>query len=386
MKKYTPFAFYFLFFAASAAFMPYLVPYYQSLEFNGAQIGLLTSLSPLLAMVGAALWTGLADATHRHRLIMSLAMSVAICVGLIFPKLSAFLPVVVIVMLYSLFSAPVTAFADSATMGMLEGRTELYGRLRLGGTFGWGIASLFFGTLVEKYSLKLAFYLFASIMFIALLVSQYFSFKRAEVRGAFWKGAGSLLVNRRFVLFLLMALVSGIGLSSVNIYLFPYMDELNASKSMWGWAQTLSTISEIPVLLFSNRLLKRLQPRGMLLAGMGFTVLRLLLYAAISTPLGVLVSQLMNGLTFALIWVAGVSYANQSVPPGLSATGQGLFGAMVLGIGSAIGGFTGSLLLEGLGGRGMFGVMGLFMLVSLGVLMVLERRCATPASLEAPNP
>ena len=251
----------------------------------------------------------------------------------------------------------------------------MFGRLRLGGTIGWGAASLVIGTLIQAHGLRLAFYLFASIMFLAFLVSQALTFDRPPAGNSFITGARQLLVNRRFVLFLLMALACGIGLSTVNSYLFSYMVELKATESMMGWAQTISTISEFPVLLFSNRLLKWLKPYRMLVLGMTFTALRLLLYAAISTPEGVLVSQLMNGLTYALIWVAGVSYAYQSAPPGMSATGQGLFGAMVMGIGSAIGGFSGSLLLEALGGRGMFAVVGLFMLLSLGLLLLLERIC-----------
>ena len=373
MRKYIPFAFYFLFYVAQAAYMPYLVLYFQSLQFNGPQIGILTSLSPLLMMVGMPLWTGLADATHRHRLIMSIGILVAIGVGLLMPHSTTFLPVLLLVIVFSLFGAPVSSFADTATMTMLGERKELYGRLRLGGTFGWGIASLVFGTLIEQNGLRLAFYLFAAGNFLVLLISQGLTYSRNISGSSILSGARRLLTSRRYVIFLLMALVSGIGLSSANYYLFPYMAELNATKSAMGLAQTIATISELPVLLVSPRLLKRLKPHGMLVLGMAFTVLRLLLYAAIRTPQAVLVSQLMNGLTYALIWVAGVSYADQSAPPGMSASAQGLFGATIFGIGAAIGSFTGSLLLEALGGRGMFGVMGLFMLLSLGVLLGMEK-------------
>ena len=377
MKKATSFSFYFLFFAANAAYMPYIVLYFQSLGFNGAQIGLLTSLSPLLAMIGSPFLTGLADSTRHHRLIMSLAMLVSISVGVLMPASTTFLPVILLVIMFSFFGSPVNAFADTATMAMLDERKELYGRLRLGGTFGWGIASLVFGRLIENHGLRLGFHSFAAITFLALLVSQNFSFKSTASRGSFLSGARKLLENRRYVVFLLMALVSGIGLSTVNNYFFPYMAELNATKSMMGLAQFISTVSELPVLLVSHRILRRLKPHGMLVMGMGFIVLRLLLYAAISTPQGVLVSQLMNGLTYALVWVAGVSYAAQSAPPGMSATAQGLFGATVFGVGSALGGYSGSLLLEALGGRMMFLVVGLFLLVSLTVLLVLEKRCTS---------
>ena len=380
MKKATSFAFYFLYYGAFAAFMPYIVLYYQSLGFNGAQIGLLTSLSPLLALTGAPLLTGLADSARRHRLVMSLAMLVTVTVIALFPLLTTFLPVLAAIFFYALLSSPVISMADSATMTALGQRPELYGRLRLGGTIGWGIASPIIGAFIQDHELRLVFYIAAAGMFLALLVSQNFSYRQSSTVHSPLSGARLLLANRRFVLFLLMALASGIGLSTVNNYLFPYMEELHISKSLMGVSMTLSTVSELPVLLFSNRLLKRLKPHGLLVLGMGMTALRLLLFAAASSATEVLVFQLINGLTFGAVWVAGVSYAEQSAPPGLSASAQGLFSAVVFGIGAAIGGFAGSLLLEALGGRLMFLVAGVFVLLSMGVLLLLERRCSSAAA------
>ena len=380
MKKATSFAFYFLYYGAFAAFMPYIVLYYQSLGFNGAQIGLLTSLSPLLALTGAPLLTGLADSARRHRLVMSLAMLVTVTVIALFPLLTTFLPVLAAVVFYALLSSPVISMADSATMTALGKQPELYGRLRLGGTIGWGIASPIIGAFIQDHELRLVFYIAAAGMFLALLVSQNFSYRQSSTVHSPLSGARLLLANRRFVLFLLMALASGIGLSTVNNYLFPYMEELHISKSLMGVSMTLSSVSELPVLLFSNRLLKRLKPHGLLVLGMGMTALRLLLFAAASSATEVLVFQLINGLTFGAVWVAGVSYAEQSAPPGLSASAQGLFSAVVFGVGAAIGGFAGSLLLEALGGRLMFLVAGVFVLLSMGVLLLLERRCSSAAA------
>lgn len=69
-----PFSFYFLFLAGVSAHLPYLVLYYQSLAFTGAQIGLLAGIAPLITLVSIPLVTRLADQTNRHRLIMSLSM------------------------------------------------------------------------------------------------------------------------------------------------------------------------------------------------------------------------------------------------------------------------------------------------------------------------
>ena len=77
MKKIWPFSFYFLYFAALSSFMPFIVLFYQELQFNGTQIGLLTGIPPLITLVAAPFWTGVADASRRHRLIMSLGIATA---------------------------------------------------------------------------------------------------------------------------------------------------------------------------------------------------------------------------------------------------------------------------------------------------------------------
>lgn len=384
MRKAIPFAFYFLYFAAAAALIPFIVLYYQYLGFTGAQIGLLAGMAPLIAMVGAPLWTNLADRTGRHRLILSFTMAGVIAVVLLIPGLSALLPVALMIGLYSLLGSPIVSFSDSATMHMLGDERDQYGRVRIGGTFGWALAAPLAGLLVERNGLPMAFWGYAACMALALLVGQRLTFdsrSAADGTGAARGGVSTLLRNRRWTLFLAMAFACGVGLAAVNTYLFPYMQELGASAGVMGLALTLATLSELPVLFFADRLLKRFGSFGLLSLGMAVTGVRLLLFAAASAPAGVLAFQFMNGLTFPAVWVAGVAFAYDNAPPGLSATAQGLFGAMIFGFGAAAGGLLGGLLLEAVGGRAMYLVFGLLVLGSLALLAPLERRLApTPAS------
>ena len=149
-----------------------------------------------------------------------------------------------------------------------------------------------------------------------------------------------------------------------------------ADPTTMGIALTIATLSELPVFFFAQRLLRRLKAHGLLLLSLGVTGLRMLLYAVFNFPLGVLLVQITQGLTFPAAWVAGVSYADENAPAGLSATSQGLFSAMVMGIGSAAGGFFGGLLLGSIGGRGMYLVLGVAVLLGLGIITLIERRVA----------
>jgi MFS family permease len=87
----------------------------------------------------------------------------------------------------------------------------------------------------------------------------------------------------------------------------------------------------------------------------------------------VLVQQAFGGMLFPAMWVAGVAYADENAPPALKSSAQGLFGAVSFGVGSAVGGFIGGLLLESIGGRGLFLVLGIFTLVGLAIAEGIRR-------------
>jgi MFS transporter, PPP family, 3-phenylpropionic acid transporter len=374
MKKIYPFSFYLTFYGANACLFPYWVLYYQSLGFTGTQIGLLSALSPLIFLAGAPFWTGIADTTRRHKLVMGATLLVSIGLAIIFPFARSIVPVLVMSMLISFIVSPANSFADSATLTMLGDQKAMYGRVRLGGTIGYGIAASIAGIVIEKYGLNWAFWLYAALMLVAFLVSRKFTFNQVRQKVSIKHGVHELFSNRRLVLFLAIAFVCGMALTSINMYFSAYMVELGIGESIIGVAFTIGTIAELPFLFFADRLLAKLKPHGMLILSMIATIVRLFLYATVTTKTGILVFQLINGITYASLWVAGVSYVNEIAPPGLSATAQGIFGATVFGFGSAAAGFLGAILLESIGGARMYAVFGGLMLAALVIYLVLEKK------------
>jgi PPP family 3-phenylpropionic acid transporter len=373
MKRTSPFIFYLFYYAALAFYMPFIVLYFQGLGFNGAQIGLLTGIAPLITMVSAPFWTGLADSKQRHKLILSLTLIVVITLAIIFPLMKTLVPVILLVCMFSLFAAPIISFADSATMTMLADEKEMYGCIRLGGTIGWGLMAPAAGILIQAYGIKLAFWGYAVVMSLALGISLKFTFGQKVEAVSLRGNVRQMLSNRRWVFFLCLAFVGGVAFACINSYLSPYLKELGASKTTMGFALTISTLGELPILFFANHLLKRFKAYGLFVVGLTITGLRLLLYAAFNFAAGILVFQLLNGMTFPMVWVAGVSYADENSSEGMKSTAQGLLGAMVYGFGAALGGLVGGLMLGSLGGRTMYLVVGIIVLVSVATLTMLDK-------------
>ena len=373
MKKTIPFAFNFVYFAAFASLMPFIVLYYQELDFSGAQISLLTGLPPLVTLFFSPFWTNLADSTGRHKQIMSAGIITTMAVAALFPFLQSFALVLLFILSLNIFIAPLTSFADSATMTMLAGEKEMYGRIRLGGTLGWGLAAPVAGALIKVYGLDVTFWICASMLLIGLFVSQGFSFSKHEPTVA-KGGILELLSKRHWILFLILAFFGGIAFASTAAFFSPYMIELGGDEFHVGVALLVATLTEIPVFFFGDRLLKKFGSKGLLFLALLITGVRSLLFAVSNAPIFAILAQLLNGFTFPAMWIAGVSYADENAPDGLKSTAQGLFGAMTFGFGSAVGGLIGGILLEGIGGRALFMVYGLIVLLGIGVIMLMEKR------------
>jgi PPP family 3-phenylpropionic acid transporter len=374
-----PSIYYFLYYGALSVLFPYLALFYQSQGLTGGQIGLLTAISPLIAFFGAPLWTGAADATHRHKLVALLSTLGVVIATFIFPRVASFGGLILMISLWALFYAPTGPLADSAVLALLGDRRERYGRVRLWGTIGYGIMAPVAGNLIGRLGLNWAFWGYAILMLAGLLVIIPIPFLQGHSGGSFRGEMRSLFANQPWMLFLVMVFIAGIGMATINNYLFVYLQSLGASKTLMGFALTVSTLSEIPAMFFSDRLLRRFGARGMLVIAMTTIGLRLACYALTTQPWVVLVIQLCHGLTFAAIFTAGVHFASQIAPPGMQATTQGMFSGMLMGFGSAAGGLLGGFLLDRFSPGGMYAVVGALVLGGLMVFLLVERKLVMKA-------
>ena len=125
---------------------------------------------------------------------------------------------------------------------------------------------------------------------------------------------------------------------------------------------------------YADRLLARWKARGLLVFALLVFVVRAALLAVVLEPWLILVIQFLHGATFSSILVSGVSYASEIAPPGMSATAQGLFSSVLMGLGASAGALLGGVLFESLGGAGMYFWIGVLVLFSLGVFLLAERR------------
>jgi len=269
--------------------------------------------------------------------------------------------------------SPVGSLSDSATMTMLGEQREMYGRVRMGGTIGWGIFAQIAGLLLARYGLEILFYVFCGIMLINLIVSQRFSFGEHQEHDSHSGTMGQLLKTNRWRIFLALAFLGGVGSFSVAAYLSPYLKEMGASGGEIGFAFLIATLTELPAFYFANLLVKRFSSYRLLMISLVLLGVRSVFFGLVNSVYLAIVIQGLGGVIFPAMWSAGVAYADENAPASLKSTAQGLFGSMTFGFGSAVCGFAGGLLLESMGGRGMFMVLGIIILGGMVLIEVVKR-------------
>ncbi len=347
-------AFYFVFFAAGACLIPFLALYYHDLGLTGRQIGLLTGIVPLITMVGAAAWGAFADATGRHHLLLLTAIGGLWLAIAAMTQVSTFAQLIPLVCLYAVFIAPLVPLIDNSVMARLGEQRQEYGRVRVWGSYGWGIAALIIGVIIQHQGLLAAFPTYLVLMIILFFVGVRLPVRGGHTGEPVRHGLRRLFTNRQWLLFTIVALVEGMTLGIFLNYLFLYLEALGASNMVMGLSLTFATLSEIPVFLYARRLLARWGAPFVLMLSLAGTVIRAFAYVFMTAPWQVLPISLLHGPTFAAMWAAGVAYADEIAPPGLGATAQGLFNSAVLGLGAAVGSFTGGYLYDGRGAVAAF--------------------------------
>jgi PPP family 3-phenylpropionic acid transporter len=364
--------FYFLIYAAWACLLPFLTLYYQDLDLSGREIGVLTAIFPLVGMVGTTIWGMAADITGRHRLLFLLAIAGTWVSVFVMTRAETFTELVPIIIIYSFCFSPVMPFFDNSVLARYG--ESGYGHQRVWGSYGWGLGGAVAGSIIAASGLSWAFISFLILYIPLFLLATRLPMAPYETSPNFWHELRRLLANRGWLFFLAAATIESLSLNIILNYLFLYLDTLGTSARIMGLTLTFATISEIPVFLYSRRLLGRWGPVFLLSISLLFTVIRAFAYVNITAPWQVLVISLMHGPTFALMWVAGVAYANEIAPPGLGTTAQSVFSAMVMGFGSALGALSGGILFEARGPESVFYFSGFVSLAATAVFIFVHYR------------
>jgi PPP family 3-phenylpropionic acid transporter len=317
-------ALYFFMYAGLGIFFPFLNVYYKSIGLNGKQIGLIITLGPLIAIFAGPMWGLLGDKLGRLRLLLGIVILGSILSVLGLAMVTTFVTILGVVAVFNFFGCAIQPLVDSYNLSLLGEHRERYSEQRLWGTFGFLASSLFAGSVFEKVGLRYVFPGYALCLGLLLITLIWLPPTPTRMGRAVFKGFSQMLRQPVWIILSIAVVLVMIANNSWVNFLGITVKEMGAKDTLVGLMWSVGAFSEIPVMLFGTRLLRRLGAKRMMATGFLFYGIRLLLYAVMPVPEWVLGINIMQGLSFGFYWLGGVNYVGQITPDHLRATGMSM--------------------------------------------------------------
>jgi PPP family 3-phenylpropionic acid transporter len=351
----------------NAIYSTFIPVYLYNSGFSQPQIGTLLSLGPFVAILAQPWWGTVGDrARTKNSVLLLLIAGTGISI-LLFPLFISFIYLLVMICVFTFFQTSIYALSDAITLEELDKQQRWsFGTVRMGGTFGFALMSILFGLAANKH-LSSMFWVYGGVMVIAFLLVLQFPKVQGYQSGGQSIRMWSLFQHRKLTLYLSFSFILQITLGYYYAFFPIYFKEMGGDNVLLGWSMVISSLSEIPFLLFSGKLLKRIPVPGILIGAACAMALRWFLFANLQVPGWILLTQMLHGLIFIVLSVTMATYINQEVPKELKASGQTLNGLINLGGARIIGSFVGGLASSAFGMRNVFFYSGLIVVVSIVV-------------------
>lgn len=383
---FTARALYFCYYMALGSLAPYLSLYYQRNGLSGIQIGTLFALGVLVSSPVAILWSSLADRFKLHRRMLVLSVIAApICVWLL-GRTTSFAMAVPIIVAYALSIASIVPLLDGTALEAARAHGRSYGELRVGGTIGWIISVALVGVLIQAFDIHWLFYSYIACMALMLFFTFFQKRRTQSLQTPLSSNLRLLLSDPTVIVFLVSIFIVMVGNGAVSSFFSLYLDGIGANEGMIGAAWAIASVSEIPVMLYAGRVMRRIGPAGLLKLACLVYAVRWLLLSFIQVPVWALAAQLLHGLSFAAFLTAGVAYLNERTPQGLTTTAQSIFGAVCWGIAALAGSLLGGFLYDHSSMAVFFRVCSLTTFVGLAVFWLSAERPPRRAAYGADAP
>ncbi len=359
--------FFFMYFGLGSL-LPLLSVYYESIGFNGLEIGALSSLRSVMAVIAPPLWGMLSDHGGRHKYFFSVTLIMSMLVGIIMPFTQSFLIFALIFAVFNLFQVGINPMGDSLTL-----YTPIpFGKIRKFGAYGFAIASLFTAYMADLFSIYAIFVFFVLASGLAFLLVRPLDISTQKTSHQLFPELKLLIKDKGFLVFLLYTLLIGSAVVNQNTFFGLLFRSYGANNTLIGLAFFLFAISEAPFIQLAGKMIRRFGLFNVLLFTTALSILRWSIYAFVPSIALILILFFLQGLTFGVFFAAAVHFIKVTVSPKIRSTAITLYSSMSLGIGGVIGSFIGGYLYDSFNIQAVYIFLSLTAFLALLVLIVMK--------------
>ena len=339
-------ALYLSYYIAFGSFIPFITLYFERIGLSGTQIGLLSAVPILVASSTVLIWGSIADTRHWHHHILRINLLLTAGAILLLSTGEKFQELLPLIVIYAFIASPIVSLLDSSALEIAGNKQRTYGDLRVWGSIGWSVSTLLVGAIIQRYDIKWFFYCYAIFVFLTFLISLFLPARTQVLKSSLARGMKDLVLNTPFIVFLGSIFLVSLTLGAANSFFSIYLDSIGTGEGAIGLGWAISSLSEIPVMLYSGYLMRRIGSGGLLKIAFITFIVRWLLYSFISIPWLAILVQTLHGLSWAAYIVGSVTYVNERAPEGMNTSALAILNIVSSGLGAISGSLIGGYLYE----------------------------------------
>jgi PPP family 3-phenylpropionic acid transporter len=325
----------------------YFLPLYLNHRgIDAATITALMSIGPFAALFGLPILGREGDRARTKNSVLKFVIITSTLTMLLYKVSSRVYYVFLITALFYFLKQPQHPLEDTIVLEYYEKRSN-YGYIRLAGTAGYAIASVFIGASadIKIDNIFVLFLLFGFLNFVVVCFAP-------PVAGHGRTGRRKLSLSmlgeyKELTLYIalgtVMQLPVGVYVSSFPIY---YTTALGGTSGMLGWLLLVAACSEIPFLLFQGKILSKVGTKKLLLFAAAASSIRWLLTYFVVDPYGQMAVQCLQGISFIIMHCAIVNYINTNVSDEYKASGQAMYALFTGNLARILGNVIGAVIIR----------------------------------------
>ncbi len=312
---------YYLSWTAGGGFIsPFINLFYTRIGLDGTQIGLTAATGAIIALLVAPVWIRISEQRQNPRRLLQLCLLFTGMAYLWLGQQTVFGWIILATAVRSLIGSGMGPLSDAMAVKVTNASGTGFGSVRMWGSLGWAIFVLISGWLIEKTSIHSSFtgaflaFVAAALIIWKISPSYFFKAKREKGQGLLQVTA-SLLKRRSMIGAGLMIILIGFANSGVGQFEIVFMDKLGASGELLGIAGMISSVVEIPFMLWSDRLTRRFGSHRLLMVAMLMYVALRGMVLAFPTIPAILAERGLGGIAFSFYTVSLVKFISEQTEP-----------------------------------------------------------------------
>lgn len=354
----------------------YAPKFYGEIGLTDGQIGLISAIMAAVALFAQPMWGLLADRARYMRSVVAGALAAAgLTCFLVLPATQSFLPLLLVLTLYNTFQLPAMPVGNAIAIEYTGSRGHAFGPVRMMGTVGYQVGILVMGFVLAK-SLR-GLYPALGVMSLcaagcALLLPPVRGYQHDEARVS----PAVFLRDRRFLLLFTVAFLAHIGHQFNLSFFSKHLGDLGVSNTVTGFINTLSVILEVPVLLFGDRIMKRMSLWTWMTLALLIGAARFTLLSVVTSPVLIVLAQMLSFVHTACFEFFPFIYLGRVARKELLGSAQSVFQTISFGFARILGALGGGLLADAAGIPAVYAGFGGLMLVTAALFFLPMRQQA----------